>query len=303
MKVSVVIPAYNAARFIPRCLQSVFAQTRQPDEIIVVDDGSSDETASLAASLGATVIRQKNGGVASARNAAIAQAKNEWIGLLDADDMWAPEKLERQIGQIDSDTVLVYSGLQNFDDNGMREVIPAFDPIQARKMIRYFNPVPNSSVLVRRQAILNAGGFRKECSPCEDWEMWARLQQVGKFKVVASPLLLYYVYPGSLSARPERMLHALDQFIDTTLLEGLHGVDRWAWRRRIRAVQLGCAGLIARENGLKEELSYMLQSVYEWPSPFWRRQRFAALAVTAKNRLGRKNAALRADGLQQPSKP
>jgi len=298
MKVSVVIPAYNAARFIPRCLQSVFAQTRQPDEVIVVDDGSSDETLALAASLGATVISQVNGGVASARNAAIARAKHDWIGLLDADDMWAPEKLERQLALIDADTVLVYSGRQNFDEGGLREVIAAPDPATAKKILRYFNAIPNSSVLVRRDAVLNAGGFRKECSPCEDWEMWARLQHVGQFKGLSDPLLLYYVYPGSLSANPERMLRALDQFIDTTLLEGLHGIDRWAWRRRILSVQLASAGLIARESGLRKELSYMLRSVGEWPSPFWRTERFAALAVSARNRLSRKNQALPAEAIR-----
>jgi glycosyltransferase involved in cell wall biosynthesis len=302
MKVSVVIPAYNAARFIPRCLQSVFAQTHPPDEVIVVDDGSSDETASLAASLGATVISQKNGGVASARNAAITQANNEWIGLLDADDMWAPEKLERQLALIDADTVLVYSGWRIFDDNGVRGDLEVPDPVTAKKMIRYSNTMPNSSIVVRRDAVRNAGGFRKECSPCEDWEMWARLQHVGQFKFVPDPLLLYYIYPGSLSANPDRMLRALDQFIDTTLLEGLHGIDRWAWRRRILATQLACAGLIARENGLEQELSYMLRSVIEWPSPFWRAQRFAALAVSARNRFSRKSQALPTEAIRASMK-
>ena len=87
MKISVVIPAYNAERFLPRCLKSVFAQTLKPEEVIVVDDGSTDNTAALAAELGTTVISQTNSGIAAARNNGIRHASGEWIALLDADDL------------------------------------------------------------------------------------------------------------------------------------------------------------------------------------------------------------------------
>ena len=103
----------------------------------------------------------------------------------------------------------------------------------------------------------------------------------------------YYVYPQSLSANPERMLKALDRIIDTTLLADLQGFDRWAWRRRIRAAQLCSAGLIARDNGLSSEMSYMFRSLRAWPSPFWEPQRFATFAVSAKNRFLRPAGALR----------
>ena len=93
MKISVVIPAYNAARFLPRCLKSVFAQTLQPEEVIVVDDGSTDSTAEVAEALGARVINRRNGGLSAARNTGIKGASSEWIALLDADDLWARDKL------------------------------------------------------------------------------------------------------------------------------------------------------------------------------------------------------------------
>jgi hypothetical protein len=81
------------------------------------------------------------------------------------------------------------------------------------------------------------------------------------------------------------MLEGLNQIIDTTLLAGLQGFNRWAWRHRIRAVQLCSAGLIARNNGLKNEVRYMFQSLCAWPSPWWEPRRFALFAISARNRL------------------
>lgn len=287
VKISVVIPAYNAAHFLPRCLKSVFSQTLKPAEVIVVDDGSTDHTAEVAAELGATVISRGNGGLSAARNTGIQGASSEWIALLDADDLWAPDKLERQATCIGPDTVLVYSGIRYFDDKGKRDARPAIDPVTARKMLRYCNPITPSSALVKRDAVLKDGGFREDIRACEDWEMWFRLQRAGQFEAVSAPLTDYYIYPNSLSANPGKMLEALDRIIDTTLVADLRSFDRWAWRRRIRAVQLGSAGLIARDNGLKGEVRYMIQSLCAWPSPFWEPGRFAMFAVSVRNRLRR----------------
>jgi len=285
VKISVVIPAYNAACFLPRCLKSIFAQTLKPVEVIVVDDGSTDNTAEIAAAMGARVINRTNGGLSAARNTGIQCASSEWIALLDADDMWAPEKLERQATCVGPDTVLVYTGIRYFDDSGVHEERPAIDPVTARKMLRYCNPITPSSALVRRDAVIQDGGFREDIRACEDWEMWFRLQRLGEFEAVSDPLTDYYVYPNSLSANPRKMLEALDRIIDTTLVADLLGLDRWAWRRRIRAVQLCSAGLIARDNGLKGEVRYMIQSLSAWPSPFWNPRRFAMFAVSVRNRL------------------
>lgn len=291
MKISVVIPAYNAARFLPRCLKSVFAQTLKPEEVIVVDDGSTDNTAEVAAELGARVISRRNGGLSAARNTGIQSASSEWIALLDADDLWAPDKLERQAACVGPDTVLVYTGVRIFDDNGIFEQRGAVEPTMALKMLRYRNPIP-CTYIVRREALLHDGGYREDIRACEDWEMLVRLQKFGKFEAVYEPLADIYVHPDSLSANPERMIHAFYHILDTTLVNDLRGFDRWAWRRRIRAVQLLSAGLIARDHGLKEEVYYMFQSVSAWPSPSWMPERFASLAVSVRNRLRRHARAL-----------
>jgi glycosyltransferase involved in cell wall biosynthesis len=285
IRISVVIPAYNAAPFLPRCLASVFAQTLKPEEVIVVDDGSTDNTAALAAELGATVISRQNAGVSASRNAGIQKASGEWIALLDADDDWVPEKLERQVACIQPGTVLVYSGIRIFDLRGRRSERPALEPSQAIKMLRYRNPITPSTVLFRRDVVLQIGGFHLGIQGCEDWELWIRLQRMGQFAAVEDALVNYYVHPGSISSNPESMLKPLYKIIDTTLLADLHGFRRWLWRRRILATQLCSASLIARDNKLNSDRRYMFLSLCAWPSPFWQPQRFAMLAVSLRNAL------------------
>ena len=287
MKVSVVIPAYNAAAFITRCLQSVFAQTLKPEEVIVVDDGSTDNTAALAAELGAKVISQPNGGIAAARNAGIRNACGDWIALLDADDLWAPTKLERQLACVRPENVLVYTGIRICDDNGVRAELPAIDPISARKVLRCYNPISPSTVLLKREAVLRIGGFREGILACEDWGMWVRLMPVGQFEAVVDPLTDYYVHPTSVSANPDAMILGTRQILDKTLVADLRGFDRWAWRRRILATQFCSAGLIARDNGLKSELTYLFRSLCIWPSPFYQPKRFATFAVSVRNKFRR----------------
>jgi hypothetical protein len=134
------------------------------------------------------------------------------------------------------------------------------------------------------------GGFREDIRACEDWEMWVRLQRLGGFEAVSAPLTRYYLSPSSLSANPERMMEALERILDTTLVADLKGISRWAWKQRIRAVQLCSAGLIARDNHLDRDLHYMLRSFAAWPSPFWQPQRLLTAAVSLRNLLLRTSA-------------
>ncbi len=285
IKISVVIPAYNAAHFLPRSLGSVFSQTLAPAEVIVVDDGSTDDSAEVARSLGAMVVSKSNGGLSSARNAGIRAASGEWIALLDADDRWAPDKLRAQSERISEKTVLAYTGIRIFDDAGVRQTCPAFEVSYTRKALRYENCITPSSVMARREALLQDGGFREDLRACEDWDMWFRLQRFGTFVAVRDSLTDYYVHPSSMSTDPRRMLDAMEQILTTTLVADLHGINRRIWIRRVRAVQLYSAAMIARDNGLNSETRYMLQSLVNWPSPLWKPRRFAGLAVSLKRQL------------------
>ena len=139
MKISVVIPAFNAERFLPRSLASVFAQTLPPHEVIVV---TMDRRTAPAKSrpLSGRAYQQENRGLAAARNTGIQDASGEWIALLDADDSWEPEKLARQVAAIRPDTVLAYTGARHFDDHGTRAVQSAIAPPTVRKCFAVQEP-------------------------------------------------------------------------------------------------------------------------------------------------------------------
>lgn len=285
VKISVVIPAYNAAHFLPRSLKSVYAQTLVPHEVIVVDNGSTDGSGKVASSFGAHVIRLEKPGLAAARNVGIRQATGEWIALLDADDWWAPEKLARQVSAIQPNAVLVYTGIRLCDDTGMRSERKGASPDVARDMLRYSNPIAPSTVLMLREAVLAAGGFIEGSPGCEDWAMWVQLMPFGSFAAVSDTLTNYYLHSQSLSASPERMLEGLKTILDPVLLAGYRGLERWMWRRRIWAQQLCSAGQIAKDNNVKGELGYFARSLTAWPSPFWQPRRFACFATSAQSAL------------------
>src|SRR5262245_53259028 len=118
--ISVVIPCHNAAAYLRSSIDSVLAQTVPPREILVIDDGSTDESATVAMSYAprVRVVKQTNRGPASARNRGIEEATGEWIAFLDADDVWRPQKLERQGVHLVDGTVAVHSGYYNFGNSG-----------------------------------------------------------------------------------------------------------------------------------------------------------------------------------------
>jgi hypothetical protein len=209
--------------------------------------------------------------------------------MLDADDWWDPRKLAVQAAAVGADTILVYTGVRQFDDMGELEAVPAVDSASAIKALRYRNPICPSSVLLSRLAVLSCGGFRETTPTCEDWGMWFRLSSRGGFVAVREPLTNYFVHSQSLSASPEKMLEGLKTILMPTLLADLRGPRRWIWKQRIWAAQLQSAALIARDNQLRGEINYLLRSLAIWPSPFWLPARFACLAVSLKRTIDRPN--------------
>jgi glycosyltransferase involved in cell wall biosynthesis len=226
--VSVVIPAYNVAAFLAETLASVFAQTLPPAEIIVVDDGSKDDTAEIARNLGVTVISRANGGISAARNTGIRAARCEYVALLDADDLWMPEKLEVQLAALAAASVPSFSftDFHIFDSRGVRAVKstlrahPAFRrtvrhaPAGANVVVAasesrpvlpdmYFLP---SSAVIRRADVLAVGGFDESLRGCEDTEFFLRLFKLVPAIAVMRPLLRYRRHEAQNTASPTRVL-------------------------------------------------------------------------------------------------
>jgi hypothetical protein len=201
--VSVVIPCFNAAPFLEETLRSVLAQTHAPDEIVVVDDGSTDGSAAIAAAFGpkVTLIRQENLGESAARNRAIEQAHGDWIAFLDADDVWRPEKLERQLAEAGDDTVAVHCNFFHFG-NDDRVVDVSGTPPEVRYSLEHLagaTPIQISSLMVRRALPIR---FEEWAHLGEDLLYTLDLALQGPIALVPEPLAGYRVHPGSQSRRP-----------------------------------------------------------------------------------------------------
>lgn len=171
-EISVIIPAYNAETTIFSTIESCLSQTCPPAEIIVVDDGSTDNTGSIAKAIGNTtkVFRKENGGPASARNFGARKARGTWLAMLDADDLWHPTKLERRIIHSDaSDIGLIHCFAQHSNID-----TPEFLSFE---LLWKNNYIINPSVLIRKSAFLELGGFDEDPNliSAEDYNLWLRL--------------------------------------------------------------------------------------------------------------------------------
>jgi cellulose synthase/poly-beta-1,6-N-acetylglucosamine synthase-like glycosyltransferase len=197
--VSVVIPAYNAAATIAAAIESVLAQTRPPEEIIVVDDGSKDETSAVVELFGPAVrlLRQANAGCGQARNTGAREARGTWLAFLDADDLWLPTKLERQLPET-ADPRIAVVVCRKYSEEGLllgRRL--AFDDLWTQ------NDAIVSSSLVRRSAFEQAGGFWT-LRACEDYHLWLRLTADGwDMANVPEDLVVYMPTAQSLSRQFE----------------------------------------------------------------------------------------------------
>lgn len=216
--VSVVIPAFNAARFIRRTIDSVLAQTYQDYEVIVVDDGSSDNMAEVVRGYGAKVryIYQKNAGDGPARNTGIKAAKGEWIAFLDHDDEWLPEKLRLQMALLDRNPGLRWCGTNRYQSDGKRRVVVGSVDL-IRKALggndyfeNYFTavvegvcPVITSTMVIHRQVFDEVGTFNSCWLRGADLDMWWRITyHAPRIGYLPEPLVIVHLdAPNVVSAR------------------------------------------------------------------------------------------------------
>jgi glycosyltransferase involved in cell wall biosynthesis len=207
--VSVIIPAYNAARTLETTVQSVFGQSLQDFEIVIVDDGSKDNTLEVAERIAASdsrvkVVAQPNSGAAAARNAGIKAAGGEYVAFLDADDLWLPQKLERQIALLNSekDAAAVQTGAYYVNDDlevlSVRPCVIPKDVLLETLLFRSF-PALMSTLLVKRSAFDKIGLLDTKLVILEDWELAIRLSRFCNLKSIEEPLALYRNYPGNRS--------------------------------------------------------------------------------------------------------
>ncbi|WP_437913998.1 glycosyltransferase [Sorangium sp. So ce302] len=210
--VSVVIPTYNYGHFVVDAVESVLAQTYKRHEIIVVDDGSSDDTPGRLASYRDRIryVRQQNQGVSAARNLGIGLASGEWVALLDADDVWHPQKLALQISVLNAHPDLSVIGGAG-SSGALPPDLPE-EPVVDRLSVVDFltwTPMAQSSVMVRRRCFDRVGGFDAKLRYAEDREMWIRLAAAFSTARVKTPLYYYRAHPDQVSRNAMAMYQGL----------------------------------------------------------------------------------------------
>jgi cellulose synthase/poly-beta-1,6-N-acetylglucosamine synthase-like glycosyltransferase len=207
--ISVIMPAFNAERYVVDALASIAAQTRRDVEVIVVDDGSTDgtirEVERFGDRLDLTVLHQRNAGPSAARNAGIRRARGRYCAFLDADDAMLPELLELQAAALDADprVGMVVADITTFDERGtIRERHWDFSGTRETALDRLVveNYVTTSAVMVPTERLLEAGLFPEDRRVAEDYELWLKIAARWDVAFVERPLVRYRYTSGSLSS-------------------------------------------------------------------------------------------------------
>jgi glycosyltransferase involved in cell wall biosynthesis len=283
--VSVVIPAYNAARWIAETLESVLAQTFQDFEVIVVDDGSTDDTAAIVARFArARYIRKQSGGPASARNVGIRAAQGEYVAFVDSDDLWSPDKLRLQIDLLrQSGVAWVYCDAYAFDDETRRTLF-IFSKVRrqysgdvlGRLFLADFIPMPTP--VIRRNVLEQMGYFdeRGEIqNSAEDWDLWLRIAARYPIGLVNRPLAWYRVHTQSRiqSGLPSVIYNAHLNVIE---LAASREPARLAplKRRAIAMAAIRIGQMMVRRNDLAHAREMFVQAIrlapFEWKAyAYW----------------------------------
>lgn len=204
--ISVIIPVYNRAIELERALKSVFSQTYKDFEVIVVDDGSTDDSSLVASKFNVKLIKQENLGVSAARNRAIENSKGEYIAFLDSDDEWLPTKLEAQIEYksacVHTEEIWVRNGrrvnqMRKHQKGGGDQFIPSLE-------LCLISP---SSVMIRRDVFEKTGLFREDFPVCEDYDLWLKLTSLYEIDFIQEPQIIKY---GGHEDQLSRKFKAMD---------------------------------------------------------------------------------------------
>ena len=217
-RVSIVMPTRNRATLLPRALASVYAQTVEEWELIVVDDGSLDDTPALITAAAAADPRVRaicttGIGAAAARNRGIAAASAPYIAFLDDDDEWLPAKLERQL-EVAADDVLVHTAFIETDGADVR--LAGLVDVGADTLVTLLrgNQLGNSTVLAPRRALNAVGGFDERLPRLQDWDLWLRLAARLRFRLLPQPLVRIHRTVDSISGRSDALVRAAAMIAD-----------------------------------------------------------------------------------------
>jgi GT2 family glycosyltransferase len=275
LRVSVIIPSYNRADYLPLTLQSIFDQALIPDEIIVVDDGSTDGTTELVRTYGTRVryFCQDHLGVAAARNLGLSMAQGDVIAWLDADDLWDPDFLLTLVSRLELDQGIdgVYAGFALIDSAGNVLVTPELKVVPPGELFRALidsDFIITSAFVVRRKCFEQVGHFDESFRICEDYDMFLRLSKVFTLVGVCQPLMKLRVHEHNITR--DTQIFCQFRLALTAKHFGPGEGNPAAWpedKRRAHAhAFLACAVRYFQDQKPETGWQYVRQAVLTWPS-------------------------------------
>ncbi|HER24666.1 MAG TPA: glycosyltransferase family 2 protein [Candidatus Atribacteria bacterium] len=220
--ISIIIPTYNRAHLIDKAIKSVLNQTYQNYEIMIVDDGSTDNTKEVVKGFADSRINYffhtNNLGVSAARNTGIKASRGEYIAFLDSDDEWLPEKLNRQIKIFKSESSVVgvvYTGIYYSDEKGKKVkkvYMPGNEGYIYEHLLKRETEIYISTVLLKNECFTKAGLFDADLFIGEDYDMWLRIAKYYKFRAVKELLVVGLIHDSQTSANSEVMIEGVKKF-------------------------------------------------------------------------------------------
>ncbi|MBR8835696.1 MAG: glycosyltransferase family 2 protein [Stigonema ocellatum SAG 48.90 = DSM 106950] len=277
-KVSVVTPAYNAMKYLPETLESALQQTFTDFEVLIVNDGSSDgivEWSSQITDPRVKVISQENQGTAAARNRGISESKGEYIAFLDADDIWEPTKLEKQVYCLDNNPLvgLVDTWIAFIDESGKPTgyiMKPDAEGNVYKKVVESCDSTVccGSSPMIRRSCFDTVGLFDRD-SYIEDVDMWIRIAIRYHYGLVKEPLVRYRLHPNNKSKDCQSMLQGFRQLIEKTY-QSLPTEILYLRGRSYGRVYIFLVGRAIETEDYKLATHYLQQAIAHYPQLLFR---------------------------------
>jgi len=273
-QISVIIPAYNASRTVGAAVDSVLAQTFPDFEVLVIDDGSQDDTAEVVRARDdprVQCVRTQNGGVSVARNRALEHAAGPYVAFLDADDAWLPTKLERQHAAMTEKpgVGVCFSSAQLVDDDlrpvGIDWAVARADYTEAILLEGNVVRAGGTSVLARTSMVHEAGGFDPRLSQCADWDLWLRMSLFTSFLPLHEPLVEYRIVGGTMSSDPELLerdtFTMLDKFFASSASPAYNHLRKRAYANR----SMVCAGTYLHAGRLRDSMRCVVAALRSDP--------------------------------------